>query len=543
MTYRIIWIFVFFGNFLQAQDTLLVKIITSQYPIRELVSDVYGRVYVKTTQGVFEFDGEHFIETDIQLPVNETMVYYEGSLTTLESLRSRGILYSYNHDPDGWSLKVNSPVGVTKVLSNKGIYWVLFQHKYLYGYKILNNFKISFKETSSRGLYFDGQHLWVGTYDGIYRDGKRVLPDNLNFSNTNFTVFKDHLYFGGNQSLYRYNFERDKIELVLIEKELKRLIEISSLVEFNNQLWIGGIDGIANYDGNGLKIIKNGFKVNNLSKLFQRLWISTDQGAFYIDESKPEELNQIKGLVNVTGAFEFGEKILFTSFHGLWEYDFKSNSFKNLLDKTNFSDVETTGVIGDNAGNLWIATSQGILCLRILTGEVFQYLENYEFNRRSYLKLGNLIYFGAVQGLVHFNFEDIIKSQTVQNLSISNEFEPKSTPFWVWIIFFSTLFMFLSVIIYFRSVRKRAFNDRIIQLQNEELHDGNLTFDKMEAYILEHIDSVNVDQLRLATGMSKYAFYMGFERYFGKTPKDVIFEMKKVVAQQKRKESLISRKK
>ena len=82
------------------------------------------------------------------------------------------------------------------------------------------------------------------------------------------------------------------------------------------------------------------------------------------------------------------------------------------------------------------------------------------------------------------------------------------------------------------------FNEKINQLKDEELPEGNLTFEKMEAYIFEHIDTVNVDQLRMATGMSKYAFYMGFERYFGKTPKEVIFEMKQAVAQQKRKEFL-----
>lgn len=543
MTYKLFWIFILFSVSIRAQDTVLVKIITSPNPIRELITDSYGRIYVKTTKGVFEFDGENFLETDIKLPVNETMVYYEGQITTTEALNRKGIHFNYNHKNDEWSEKVGSQFGVAKVMSNTGIYWVLSQHKFLYGFKILNNFNNSFHDLSTRGLYFDGEKLWVATYKGVFRGDVRMFPDILEYSSTNFSLFNDQLYFGGNRDVYRYDFEKDKLEVVLLENGLKRIGEVSVLVEFKGDLWIGGTEAIGKYDANGLQIKHSGLKVNNLNKIFQKLWISADQGLFYLEESNPDELKEVKGLKNVTGAFEFGEKVLLTSYHGLWEYDLKTGGLKNLLTGTPYADTETTGVLGDNAGNLWIATSEGILCLRILSGEIIRYLENYEFNRRSYLKLGNSIYFGAVQGLVQFNYEDFIKSQIPQTSVQRDVPQNNKMPFGYWMIFATALITLGGSFIYFKITRRKDFNEKINQLKDEELPEGNLTFEKMEAYILEHIDTVNVDQLRMATGMSKYAFYMGFERYFGKTPKEVIFEIKQAVAQQKRKEFLTNRKK
>lgn len=333
------------------------------------------------------------------------------------------------------------------------------------------------------------------------------------------------------------------LEVVILENGLKRIGEVSVLVEFKGDLWIGGTEALGRYDANGLQIKHSGLKINNLNKIFQKLWLSADQGLYYLEESNPEEIKEVKGLKNVTGAFEFGEKVLLTSFHGLWEYDLKKGGLKNLLTGTPYADTETTGVLGDNAGNLWIATSEDILCLRILSGEIIRYLENYEFNRRSYLKLGNIIYFGAVQGLVQFNYEDIIKSQNPQAVVQKNVPQNAKFPFGYWMIFATAFFTLGGSFIYFKISRRKYFNKKIDQLKDEELPEGNLTFEKMEAYILEHIDTVNVDQLRMATGMSKYAFYMGFERYFGKTPKEVIFEMKQAVAQLKRKEFLTNRKK
>ena len=82
----------------------------------------------------------------------------------------------------------------------------------------------------------------------------------------------------------------------------------------------------------------------------------------------------------------------------------------------------------------------------------------------------------------------------------------------------------------------------IVDLSEEEVKaDENIFFASLENYIRDHIDEVNVDQIRYQSGLTKYAFYTKFVNHFGKKPKDYLSEIKIKILQEKQNELLKKR--
>jgi hypothetical protein len=52
---------------------------------------------------------------------------------------------------------------------------------------------------------------------------------------------------------------------------------------------------------------------------------------------------------------------------------------------------------------------------------------------------------------------------------------------------------------------------------------------KIKCIFCDNIDDLNIDQIRYQTGLTKYAFYIKFQEYFGKKPKELIAEIKEQI--------------
>jgi hypothetical protein len=66
--------------------------------------------------------------------------------------------------------------------------------------------------------------------------------------------------------------------------------------------------------------------------------------------------------------------------------------------------------------------------------------------------------------------------------------------------------------------------------------DENVFFASLENYIRDHVDEVNVDQIRYQSGLTKYAFYTKFVDYFGKRPKEYLSDIKEKVLKERQNE-------
>jgi hypothetical protein len=66
--------------------------------------------------------------------------------------------------------------------------------------------------------------------------------------------------------------------------------------------------------------------------------------------------------------------------------------------------------------------------------------------------------------------------------------------------------------------------------------DENEFISSLENYIRDHIDEVNVDQIRYKSGLTKYAFYTKFVNHFGKKPKEYLSDIKEKVLKERQNE-------
>jgi len=508
-----------------SSDTVLIKIVTAPYTVREMVKDYRGVIYLNTSNGVFTFDGVNLSPSSIKIQDNDIMVSHEGRITTMQKLNEQGIFIDQgNLQSQEWADYVGSPLKVWVAFSNEGIYWVLKENRYLIGFKIYDEFKIQYPAYSLRGIYNDDESIWVLTYNGVFKDEVKMFESEVDFSNTNFCVVGDSIFFGANFDIKFISKSNNSLNDFLSASQLNSIDEISAIQYFENQLWIGGTKGLMVYKNAQLTEKLMNIYVHNLVVIDDQLLVCTMQGLYVY---KNGEFEKIPKTSNITTALKIGNKLLLGSFSGLWEYDLDNLKLVNLFINTKYESVETASLLYDDAGNLWIGTSDGLLVYNLLTQKINVFFEHFEFNRRSALKAGELFYLGGVHGLVNFNPKKIFLS----NISIDSPVDNNS-------LFQNLILIFLGgslfFVIYYFFMRKKIPSK---EFEMEVPEDNKLTFDNIQEYIYNNIDSVNVDDLRNKMGISKHAFYDGFDLNFNKKPKELILDIKKKKAIENLKKS------
>lgn len=479
---------------LDGRDTTLIKIITSPVPIRHM-NNLNGKIIVVRYDGIFEFDGENFKESSYK---------YEDIRASL----AKNELWAKLADPKMDFAQVE--------LSNEGIYWVLIRNKFLYGFRIIDKIKRLYPEYSIRGIYSSGDSVFVSTYNGFYLNNKPIFKDTLLFSNSNFWIDKDWIYFSANfeDNVYRVNKGFSKLELVIQgEKKYREIAHISSISLFNGYFYLGGQYGFGRYSKkSGLEIIDNAIDVSSIHIIKGNLWLACMDGVYMLQDKKLVK----KFDIGSTGLFLVGDKIICTAFQGLWEYDLNSSKLTNLFKGTLYEDIETDALYADQYGNYWVSSIDGILKYNIKEKIITSILEGTEFNRRSYFFNEDILYFGSNNsGLISFDIENMIAND------VMNSTRPKKSKFIYFI--FGLLLLSLLIVLFAKRRQKVKF---VKYDKPEHKKDYDKLFSNLEVFIAENIDDVNVDQIRFHTGLTKYAFYTKFQEYFGKKPKDLIAEMK-----------------
>ena len=105
----------------------------------------------------------------------------------------------------------------------------------------------------------------------------------------------------------------------------------------------------------------------------------------------------------------------------------------------------------------------------------------------------------------------------------------------------TVIFMVGLLIVFFIRIISNPV-DIIVDPPEEKVEtDENVFFASLENYIRDHIDEVNVDQIKDQSGLTKYAFYTKFVNHFGKKPKEYLSEIKIKILQEKQNELLKKR--
>ena len=507
--YLLFFICFFYLITLSGRDTTLFKIITSPTPIRHM-TNIEGKIILARYDGIFEFDGENF---------NESSYEYSDLYASLEK-------------NEQWAKLADPKMDFAQVqLSSDGIYWVLIKNRFLYGFRIIEKIKRILPEYSIRGIYVSGDSTYVATYNGFYLGNKQIYRDTLLFSNSNFWIDKEYIYFSANYEDHVYQVDKQFSNLKIImpgELKNKFIANISSVAIFNEYLYVGGERGFGRFnEKSGFELVDKNIEVSSIQIFKGKLWLACVDGIYVLEGEKlVRKFNE-----GSTSLFPVGDKLFSTGFEGLWEYNVETNKWSNIFKGTVYEDIETDALYADLFGNYWISTIDGMLKYNIKDKKITTTLEGTEFNRRSYFFKGDTLYFGInSNGLISFEVENMISDD------VMNSIEGKKGKFgYVLMVLFLISFLITFFIWWFKRKQMPVYNQDTSK-QNKRT-DTNKIFSELEVYIRNNIDDLNVDQIRYQTGLTKYAFYTKFQEYFGKKPKELIAEIKEqIIAENQRVE-------
>ncbi|MFP4023300.1 MAG: two-component regulator propeller domain-containing protein [Thiohalospira sp.] len=351
--------------------------------------------------------------------------------------------------------------------------------------------KKSLPNTSIMAIDCDSEgNLWIGTDGGGLT---RFNPQNHTFKyfkhnpNNSNTISADRVwsvkvdrqgviwagtYLGG---LNRIEYKNGKYQITrYLHSNKPNSIssnQINSILEDNKgNIWMGTSDGLnklikeGNPDNYYFKVFKQNkndsliFIDNYISTIYidskQRFWVGSyvgglfrflpDQEDFINYDPAKLDSSEFKRPIHVISIYEDKNNKLWvgTESNGLLHFDYEKMNFtphpKNQAIQSNM----IMGLLEDDMGNLWIATSRSLAKYSPWNNNINNYtftdgLESSGFNRNACLKTPNsLLYFGSNAALSYFNPLEVGNNPFHPNVVITdfkvlNESEWKNnlTPF------------------------------------------------------------------------------------------------------------------
>jgi hypothetical protein len=441
----------------------------------------------------------------------------------LERLGKHGIPISVNNKINkNWKDLAKSKLDVKKVKDKNGLHWVLVNSRFLYGYEIINAFNTTYQGLSPRGLFYQDSVFWVATYAGIFHNGKNLCSGvEKCYSNTNFLSENNQIYFGGGNHLIKYDIDNEIFDTLINKTFFGQYNEISSVQKTENQFLIGSSKGLYVYDNNQRNQILENTEIHSI-KLYEDTFYVAAQNGIHLLPDNDDNLNIVRS-INFEGpieVFPIKDQLFITSFAGLWVV--RDNKLENIFANTPYKDIQTVAIIDDDYGNLWISTEMGILLYNPTNKRINHFLDKYEFNRRSYLKVGEHIYFGGIQGLVSFDPTEINNWVRVLGENLNQKSDSSNINL-IWLSLFGTIVVISILVRYILVYRK---DDKLYRsLSSSDIDQSPIKVEDIEDFIRENLDTINVDQIRFATGLTRYTFYKRFEAVYGKSPKELIKEL------------------
>jgi hypothetical protein len=534
---------------ISAQDTILVDVLNFRNPIRQLVKDADGKIYIQTYEGVYVLNDKGFEKSSFKLSNFERIGVKNGMLTKLNHYKPGYESFSGSQSWHNY-LSTNGTKGFCQVVVDfKGNYWVINGSKFLHCFNIIKSFNKSLPNVSIRGITKFNRDLIVLSHSGLFLNREKIEIEHLG-SSTNVITHNNKVYFASSSSaVYSFDVNAKNCTKIIDEKKNEPLGEISSLLQKDNTLYLGTYKGLFSIDNNDQ--ITNeieGIGIQNIGFVQNKLSVCTNEGIYHQMNGSFQRNNLFPTELIFNDLKEKDNKLFAASSAGIWYLDKNSKKAINLLQNTLFEQLECFSIEFDQLDHIWVGTSKGLLRINYLQQNIELYLDGVEFNKRSSYYNKDKLYFGSISGLYEFSPSDFLVEDKilvkVEKLNYSNM---EILLFGIIVFTFCILMMYL----YFKSqidkIKKfqitnntesipfietddtllfKEYEDSLFL--NDQLVEPQFSMENIEVFILKNIESITAESLREASGYSKYIFYKNFSRYYDISPKQLIENLRKV---------------
>lgn len=539
----------FLSDTVYTQDTLLVDVLNARNPIRQLVKDANGNIYIQTYEGVFVLKNNGFEKISSKVSNFERIGIKNGMLTTLNHYKPGYQSFSGNLIWTNY-LATNGSKGFCQVATDyKGNYWVCNGSKFLYCFNIIKRFNKSLPNVSIRGITKVNQDLIVLSHSGLFINRGRIENEFLG-SSTNVITHNNKIYFASSASaIYSFDLITKNLNKIIDEKKIEYLGEISSLFQKDNILYLGTYKGLFSKDNNDQITHEiEGIGIQNIGFVQNNLIVCTNKGVYHQMNGKFQRNNFFPTNLVFNDLKEKDNKIFAASSAGIWYLDKDRKKAINFLNNTSFKNIEAFSIEFDHLDHIWVGTSKGLLRINYLQHKVELYLDGVEFNKRSSYFKKDKLYFGSISGLYELSPSDfLVDDKILITDEVKNYSNMEILLFGIIVFTFCILMMYL----YFKNqvdkikkiqVKHSKESIHFVETHDTLLHKDNedsslfndqlgipqFTMENIEVFILRNIDSINAESLREASGLSKYIFYKNFSRYYDISPKQLIENLRKV---------------
>jgi len=515
---------------LSATDTLLVGIKDLGTPIRSMVKNEEGEIFIQLGDQVFKIINENLEKTNIKISADDEIFFQDGKLTSINKLNrlKEKIQYAENH-----SFKWNKFLAKTGT-ENYGIYykdkqnhyWVSNGTNFLYKFIVTDFFERNLKQMSIRGILKDGNDLYVNSYSGFFKNGEKIGPDFLGGGSN---IFKKggKLYFAAIRELYTFEIKSNKLELIFEDTESKSIGEISCVFFFEEKWWIGGSNGLFYFaDNKKLEATPINEMVNNFRIIEDKLYVLGFESIFTIKNGKYKNIENLPSNIECNDIAKVNDLFFLATSRGLLKYDTQNKRLINCFQNTVHENKEIFSLELDEFNFLWIGTKLGLVRFNVSTESFDIFMKDFEFNKRSSFKNENKFYFGTTDGYVKFSPMTFFSSDlTGQNSLI----EENQINIYKFLLILSAGIILFLVIYMNRKLKKQDRIDIPMDKYTEPFIEeklyvgvGKYNMIKIEQYIIENIDTINVDKLREDSGLTKNVFYKIFNQHYEIAPKRLI---------------------
>jgi hypothetical protein len=531
MNVRIILTGLFLNLFLHlsASDTLLVGIKDFGTPIRSMVQNEEGEIFIQLGNQVFKFINEKLVKTNLKISADDEIFLQNGKFTSINTLiKSKvKIQHSQNHDFN-WN-KYLAKTGTENVgicfKDRQNNYWVSNGSKFLYKFIITDFFERDLKQFSIRGILMEGTDLYVNSYSGFFKNGVKIGPDILS-GGSNIFKKDNKLYLAGIRNLYTLDLITNEFNLIFQDSLSKSIGEISCVFYFENKWWLGGSNGLFHLiNKDKLAPTPVSDMVNNFKLIENKLYILGSESVFIFENGQFRKIRSFPSNMKYNDLVKSNKHYFMATSKGLFKFDSVKGKLINCFQNTSYENKEIFSLALDEFNFLWVGSKVGLIRLNTVNESFDLFLKDLEFNKRSSFNKDNKFYFGTTDGYITFSPKSFFSSEWTSKYEFIKE---NSLVLYKYLLGFA-LVIILILVIY---INKKPKIREIIQppvridpdLTEEKAHEGvgKYNMNNIEYYIIEHIDNINVDKLREDSGLTKNVFYKVFNQHYDIAPKQLI---------------------
>jgi predicted DNA-binding transcriptional regulator AlpA len=502
---------------LTGQDTVVIKTLIFPHNIRSIANDQYGDIFIESSAGLYQFDGEKYWLIDPTYDKG-TLIYNNGKLSNFNELQDIIDFIGEGNKNMIWSPFLpdsNSPLFIYHAKGRNGRQFIARGNQ-IHEVTIKNKFKVDLKAQSTRAIMLVDQDLYVNTYSGIFKNGIRILPDIPNAEGMVHDISNNSMYFSSDKNVINLILDNNKVVIDNYFNEIGEPNYISKLIKYKNKIYVGTSKGIAQLYP--FSFLSKEFLVHDISSIDSLLYLSTADGIYLFDGKKVWKCNFLPDL-NTNLVTKIGVNFWVLTKTGLWVYNSENKKLEEKILNKEIKSLECYAIQKDNNGYYWVSTSLGLYRFRNINEKIEVFLPEIEFNKRSSYQDNGLFYFGSVNGMYSFDpldFPDLIISNgiIVDNLIGISIF----------------LFIFIGFLIFLIFKRNPTFSK--IKEQNvpedkkwSDTDKEKFLFD-LGTLILKNLNFVTVEDLLRITGMNNKTFYNYLDQNYKIRPGTLINTIK-----------------